>query len=100
MLRIRVAENRVPASGRPGAPPQRDPAADRRSRRRDGRPVPGRGPMRPAIRPVAGAIVLIPGGTPAAGTSTLNYVPDKTRANNAIIGVDALGRISAVAEQA
>ncbi|MBK8598093.1 MAG: hypothetical protein IPN83_21455 [Holophagales bacterium] len=49
---------------------------------------------------VAGAIVLIPGGTPAAGTSTLNYVPDKTRANNAIIGVDALGRISAVAEQA
>lgn len=47
----------------------------------------------------AGSIVLLPGGTPGAGTSTLNYSADKTRANNTIMGVDALGRISAVVQQ-
>jgi hypothetical protein len=48
----------------------------------------------------AGALVLVPAGTPAGATSTLNYTPLKTRANNAIVGLDELGRISALAAQA
>lgn len=48
----------------------------------------------------AGNLVLLPAGTPVGATSTLSYGPTKTRANNTIVGLDAAGRLLAIAQQA
>lgn len=46
-----------------------------------------------------GYVTIFPGGTPVPPTSTVNYVPGQTRANNAIIPVGAAGDLTAFCGQ-
>jgi len=44
-----------------------------------------------------GYVTLFPAGQPLPLTSSINYAAGQTRANNAIISVDATGRMAAFA---
>ena len=48
---------------------------------------------------LAGNVRLHPGGTAVPPVSSINYVVGQTRSNNAIVPLDALGRIAAFAGQ-
>jgi uncharacterized repeat protein (TIGR01451 family) len=48
----------------------------------------------------AGDVRLFEAGQPVPNTSTINYVPGKTRANNAIVKLNGAGAIAAYARQA
>jgi len=47
----------------------------------------------------AGNLRVFPGGFPAPNASNANYVPGQTRANNAVVGLGAGGRLSVLASQ-
>lgn len=47
-----------------------------------------------------GYLQILPAGTPATGTSTINYGTAQTRANNALVGLDAQGRVAVTCGQA
>jgi hypothetical protein len=48
----------------------------------------------------AGHLRLYPAGTPPPSSSVINYSRGRTRANNAIVGLDELGKLAVYCAQA